>query len=240
VIRTVSESQEDRQPTVLSIDTATEACSAALMIAGEITERYEIAPRRHAELILPMIDALLAEAGIALDRIDVLGFGRGPGAFTGVRIAAGVAQGIAFGAELPVVPVSTLAALAQGAWRTGAHAQVLAAIDARMREVYWGVYQADEAGLMRPHGAECVSSPSEVPLPHEGKWFGVGTGWEAYGDTLRAHLDGCVTGSDGRCWPRARDVAVLAAAGYRAGEAVTADEALPVYLRDRVVARPPA
>lgn len=239
-MREVSEATAAHRPTVLAIDTATEACSAALMVAGEIAERYEIAPRRHAELILPMIDALLAEAGIALDRIDVLGFGRGPGAFTGVRIAAGVAQGIAFGAELPVVPVSTLAALAQGAVRTGGHARVLAAIDARMREVYWGAYQADEAGLMRLQGAECVSPPAEVPLPPEGKWFGVGTGWDAYGDALRARLDGRVNGSDGRCWPRARDVAMLAAAGYVAGEAVTADEALPVYLRDRVVAQPPA
>jgi len=236
----VSEPTANRQPTVLAIDTATEACSAALMIADEIAERYEIAPRRHAELILPMIDTLLAEAGIGLDRVDVLGFGCGPGAFTGVRIAAGVAQGIAFGAELPVVPVSTLAALAQGALRTGSQTDVLAAIDARMHEVYWGAYQVDEAGLMRLHGAECVSPPAEVPLPPEGKWFGVGTGWDAYGDALRARLDKRVAGSDERCWPRARDVALLAAAGYRAGVAVTADAALPVYLRDRVVAQPPA
>ena len=132
---------------LLAIDTSTEACSAALGIGGDVRERYEFAPRQHAELILPMVDALLAEGQIKLKDLDGLAFGRGPGAFTGVRIATGVIQGLAFGAGLPVVPVSSLAALAQGA--APGHSSIMSAFDARMGEVYWGAFAVDKQGLVR-------------------------------------------------------------------------------------------
>ena len=124
---------------VLAIETASAACSAALYIDGQVEERYALAPRQHAALILPMVESLLASAELTVSGLDALAFGQGPGAFTGVRIAASAAQGIAFAADLPVVPVSTLAAQACGAMRdtNGAHAMV--ALDARMDEVYWGV-----------------------------------------------------------------------------------------------------
>ena len=122
---------------ILALDTSTEACSAALLIDTEIHQRYEVAPREHGALILPMIETLLSEAGCAPTQLDALAFGRGPGAFVGVRIATGVAQGIAFAADLPVIPVSSLAAMAQSV----EHGNVYSAIDARMNEVYWGAYR---------------------------------------------------------------------------------------------------
>lgn len=219
---------------LLAIETATEACSAALSIDGEIRERFEIAPRGHTELILPMIDELMAEAGISISQVDAMAFGRGPGAFTGVRIAVGVTQGIAFGADLPVVPVSTLAALAQGA----AADQVLVALDARMDEVYWGAYQRNTEGRMELVGEECVSSPAEVPLPASEGWRGAGAGWAAYESVLSARCTNQLVPApeawDASALPHARDVAELGLAGFDAGQAVSAEQALPVYLRDKV------
>jgi tRNA threonylcarbamoyladenosine biosynthesis protein TsaB len=220
---------------LLAIETATDACSAALCIDGEIHERFEIAPRAHTELILPMIDELMAEAGLTISQVDAMAFGRGPGAFTGVRIAVGVTQGIAFGADLPVVPVSTLAALAQGAEGD----KVLAALDARMDEVYWGVYQRNAAGLVELTGEECVSPPGEVPLPSNvqfpnADWRGVGAGWEAYEENLSARCAGLLAASNGSIFPHAGDVARLGVSGFEAGRTVAAEQALPVYLRDKV------
>lgn len=215
---------------LLAIDTATDACSAALSIDGDIRERFEIAPRAHTELILPMIDELLAEAGIAVSQLDAMAFGRGPGAFTGVRIAVGVTQGIAFGADLPVVPVSTLAAVAQGIEAD----KVLVALDARMDEVYWGAYRRNGAGLMELVGEECVSAPDSVLLPAGKNWFGAGSGWSAYADTLMARCAEQIVAKEDACFPRARDVAVLGSAGFEAGQTVAAEHALPVYLRDKV------
>lgn len=229
---------------LLAIETATEGCSAALSIDGELRERFQIAPRAHTELILPMIDELMAEVGINITQVDAMAFGRGPGAFTGVRIAVGVTQGIAFAADLPVVPVSTLAALAQGIGTQGIGTQgafsdrVLVALDARMDEVYWGAYQRNDAGLMELLGEECVSPPADVPLVEGENWRGAGAGWTAYESVLSercaSHL---VTGAgawDGTALPHARDVALLGLAGFNAGQAVSAEQALPVYLRDKV------
>jgi tRNA threonylcarbamoyladenosine biosynthesis protein TsaB len=216
---------------LLALDTATEACSAALAIDGDIRERFEIAPQRHGELILPMVDALLAEAGITLAQIDALAFGRGPGAFTGVRIAVSVAQGIAFGADLPVVPVSSLAALAQGCGRE----RVLVAVDARLDEVYWGMYTRTAAGLMALQGEERVVPPGQVPVPQSGGWFGAGSGWTTYETELVRRCGDHIVGHDGARLPHAREVARLGLAAYQAGAAVSAEQALPVYLRDDVV-----
>ena len=215
---------------ILALETATEACSAALLMDGDSRERFEIAPRGHSELILPMVDELLAEAGISLSRVDGLAFGRGPGAFTGVRIAVGVAQGIAFGADLSVAPVSSLAALAQGM----AADQVLAAIDARMGEVYWGAFRRDAEGLMQPGAGECVAAPAQVPAIEGSGWLGAGSGWKSYGEALLGRYPGQVSGHDGAAFPRAASVARLGARVFARGQAVAAEEALPVYLRDQV------
>lgn len=215
---------------LLALETATEACSAALAINGEIRERFEIAPRGHSQLILPMVDELMAEADIAIKQVDAIAFGCGPGAFTGLRIAVGVTQGIAFAADLPVVPVSTLAALAQGCESD----RVLAAIDARMEEVYWGMYQRNPEGIMVVQGEECVVSPAQVPLPEGNNWNGAGTGWGSYGAVLEAHCAGQLSGWEGEKLPHAADVAKLGIAGYNAGVSVSAEKALPVYLRDQV------
>lgn len=224
---------------LLAIDTATEACSAALWLDGELLTRCRREPRRHAELILPLMQELLDEAGIALAALDALAFGRGPGSFTGVRIATGVVQGAALGAGLPVVPVSTLATLAQGALRRHGRPRVLAAFDARMGELYWGIFERDDEGLMRPLSGELVAPATQVPLPAEGEWFGAGSGWQAGGNELAARLGPALAGSDPTLVSDARDLAPLAVRGLQRGEAVAAERVLPVYLRDRVANPPP-
>ena len=217
---------------VLALDTATEACSAALYVDGEYAERMEIAPREHANLVLGMVDALLAEADLSLRDLDALAFSRGPGAFTGVRIGVGVAQGLGFGADLPLVPVSTLAALAHGAWRIHGEPSILAALDARMGEVYWAACSvAGEGQVAVP--CEQVSLPERVSAAGSG-WFGAGSGWASYHDQLVASVGAALSGTDGNLFPRARDVAALGVMMFREGMQVSPAQAQPVYLRDQV------
>lgn len=216
--------------TLLALDTATEACSVALLHDGQVTSHHEVIPRQHAQKLLPMIKQLLAEAGVSLNQLDAIAFGRGPGAFTGVRIAIGVVQGLAFALDRPVLPVSNLAALAQGALRERGAQQVAAAIDARMDEVYWGCYQAEQ-GEMRLRGREAVLPPERVDLP-EGEaqgWFGAGTGW-GYAGRLAVP----VSSFEADLLPTAQDILSLAHFAWARGEAVAADQAQPVYLRDNV------
>ena len=222
---------------LLAIDTSTEACSAALTIDGETIERYRLAPRQHTRLILPMIDELLSDSGLKIGDVDGVAFGRGPGAFTGLRIAAGLIQGIAFGADLPVVPVSSLAALAQGCYRETGTTRVLAALDARMQEVYWAAYGIDDSGYARLIGEEVVCAPQQVSIPDGEAWSGVGSGWEAYLSQLQRRLAGALSTWEAQRYPRARDVAVLGVAALGRGEAVSAECALPVYLRDDVAVK---
>jgi tRNA threonylcarbamoyladenosine biosynthesis protein TsaB len=216
--------------TLLALDTATEACSVALLHDGKVLSHYEVIPRLHAQKLLPMIQALLAEAGIGLPAVDAIAFGRGPGAFTGVRIAIGVVQGLAFALDRPVLPVSNLALLAQRAWREHGADQVAAAIDARMDEVYWGCYRA-QAGEMRLVGEEAVLAPEQVLLPADasGQWFGAGTGW-GYGERLAVQP----SSQDASLLPHALDLLELARFAWARGEGVVADLAQPVYLRDKV------
>jgi len=220
---------------ILAIDTATEACSAALYLDGEITQQYRVAPREHSHIILPMIDQLLAESDTRVADLDALAFGRGPGSFMGVRIAAGVTQGIAFAWDLPVVPVSTLAAIAQTANAETGAVRVLAAIDARMNEVYWAPYTLSEQGLMHLVGVESVIAPERVVQPAEDGWTGAGTGWSAYGEILNASLGpGVLAAQLDQCLPSAASIVKLAVAEYEAGRHVAASKAVPVYLRDNV------
>ncbi|MFP5344745.1 MAG: tRNA (adenosine(37)-N6)-threonylcarbamoyltransferase complex dimerization subunit type 1 TsaB [Gammaproteobacteria bacterium] len=219
---------------ILAVETSGAACSAALLIDDIIEERFEIAPQQHTALILPMVDSLLQQAGLKLVELDALAFGCGPGSFTGVRIAASVVQGLAFGASLPVIPVSSLAALAQGAHRAYGAASVLTAADARMNEVYWAAYQINQAGFMSLQGDEQVCTPATVPVPEQGVWLGAGSGWQSYGALLEARMDGRLSGVNANCYPQARDVARLAQGAYAQGAAVSAEHALPVYLRNEV------
>ncbi|EHQ51744.1 peptidase M22 glycoprotease [Ectothiorhodospira sp. PHS-1] len=223
---------------LLAIETATEACSAALLLDRDVWVRFEVEPRAHARLILPMMEGLLAEAGLSLGQLDALAFGRGPGAFTGVRIAVGVIQGAAFAADLPVVPISTLAALAQQGLDEGAD-QVLAALDARMGEVYWGAFRGDEDGLAVAAGEERVCPPEDAPLPEWRGWLGVGHGWSAHETVLTSRFGDCLSGRPmPDALPSAAEVARLAARDFTRGRAVPAESALPVYLRNRVAEKP--
>ena len=217
---------------IIAIETATEACSAALSVDGRVVERSEIAPRRHAELILPMIESLLVEAGISRAQLDGIAVGRGPGAFTGVRLAIAVAQGLALALDIPIVPVSSLAALAQDAPDAGA--SILAVIDARMGEVYTGMFRRGEGGLVEAIGEETVGKADELILPQSTLWCVVGSGWDAYRDALAARLPAPPVFADGARFPQARAVARLAAPQFAAGLGVPPEQALPVYLRDKV------
>jgi len=228
---------------LLAIDTATEACSAALAIGGTILSRYEEPDRAHAERILPMVDALLAESGLSLRQLDAIAFGRGPGAFTGLRIAAGVAQGLAFGAELPVIPVSNLAALAERALSERAGDAVLACIDARMAEVYWCAFRRATPEGATALGAEVVTPPDAVSLGESpfpiGSWIGAGTGLAAYpAIATRVGLQPAQIAD--RLLPRAQEIARIAMRELIAGRALRPEEAIPVYLRDQVATVPRA
>jgi tRNA threonylcarbamoyladenosine biosynthesis protein TsaB len=220
---------------ILAIETATAACSAALFIGGEVTERRELAPREHALLILPMIDALLADAALPVGALDAVAFGRGPGSFTGVRVAASVAQGIAYASDLPVIAVSTLATLALGAMRESGERRVMAALDARMAEVYWGLYEQGGDALPRLLGEESVCPPRLAAMPESGAWAAAGSGWASYRQDLLEGAGGRVTRILTDLEPCAADQARLAARAYRLGEILPPEQAIPVYLRDTVV-----
>jgi tRNA threonylcarbamoyladenosine biosynthesis protein TsaB len=217
---------------LLAIETATESCSAALLVGERLLERSELAPRRHAELLLPMCEALLAEAGLRRADLDALAVGCGPGAFTGVRLAVSAAQGIALALGLPVVPVSSLAALAMQAPRNGA--EVLAVIDARMGEVYAGAFRCGGDGLVTALGGESVGAAEALVLPSAPAWNVIGSGWASYAPALAARLPAAPAWADGARYPQAADVARLAVPAARAGRGVPAEQALPVYLRDKV------
>ena len=217
---------------LLALETATDACSAAVLIDDRVIQRYQRAPRGHADLILPMLDAVLAEAGLSLRQLDALAVGRGPGAFTGVRIAIAVAQGIAFAVDLPVAPISTLAAIAWETHRRQGVDLIAAALDARLEEVYWGTYRATADGGMLLLGEERVCPPAQALLPEAGDWYGAGNGWALYTDRLSRPEVKSGWSDQG---PSAEAVARLGALAYRQGRLVGAEQVLPVYLRDEVV-----
>jgi tRNA threonylcarbamoyladenosine biosynthesis protein TsaB len=218
---------------LLAVETATEACSAALMIDGETHERYEITANGHSKLILPMIDSLLADAGLQPADLDGLAFGCGPGSFTGVRIATGIIQGIAFALELPVVPVSNLAAVAQDFFDHSDENLAFVAMDARMNEIYWGVYRHNALGYAELLGKEVVLPATEIECP-DVPGIGIGTGWKAYENELITRLAHRVIRHESDNLPRARAVARLGLEGFKQGIAVAVEHAMPVYLRDKV------
>jgi tRNA threonylcarbamoyladenosine biosynthesis protein TsaB len=217
---------------LLAVETATEACSAALIIDGDIAEQFCITTNGHSKLILPMIDSLLAEANLQPSDLDGLAFGCGPGSFTGVRIATGIVQGIAFALDLPVVPVSNLAAVAQDFFDHNPENLAFVAMDARMNEIYWGVYQRNADGYAELIGKETVLPASEIEFPNV-SGVGIGSGWKIYNQEL-THLSHRIIRYEVDNLPRARAVARLGVEGFKQGLAVSVEHAMPVYLRDKV------
>jgi len=218
---------------LLAVETATDACSAALSIDGRISERYELASKDHTQLVLPMVDGLVNEAGLQPADLEGLAFGRGPGSFTGVRIATGIIQGLALGLDLLVVPVSTLAAIAQDYFDHHDENVAFVAMDARMGEIFWGVYQRDAKGFAQLMGEEVVTPPGLVEFP-ELSGVGLGTGWGVYQATLLERLGAQITHFESNHLPRARAIAALGQRGFDQGRAVPVEQAMPVYLRDKV------
>jgi tRNA threonylcarbamoyladenosine biosynthesis protein TsaB len=217
---------------ILAIETATEACSAALAIDDSQIERYEVAPRKHTQLILPMVEELMNEADIKVSDLDAIAFGQGPGAFTGVRIAMGVIQGLAFAQDTPVIPVSTLAALAQHV--ANDHQYVASAIDARMQEIYWGLFKKNDSGVMQAISEEVVCAAKDVDFISDEIWFGAGSGWDTYSDVLSSKFDNNLSGFDGQLFPSAVDVLALAKPAYMENKMISVEQASPVYLRNKV------
>jgi len=218
---------------ILALDTSTNACSVALLVENESLQRHEIAPREHSNLILPMIDELMAAAELSPSALDAIAFGRGPGSFVGLRIAASVTQGIAFASDLPVVAISSLAALAQGA----RYERTLVAFDARMGEVYWGVYARNAQNVVESLTAEVVCKPEKVAYPQHTAgitWTGVGTGWQAYKKELSKRLPE-VEIPPGVLYPQAKDIAFLGVHKFGLGEFMAAQEVQPIYIRNQVV-----
>jgi len=210
----------------LAFDTATEWCSAALWIDGICTQREIHAGQKHSDLLVPMLMELLAESGLALKQLDAIVYGMGPGSFTGLRIACGVAQGLALGADLPVLGISTLETLAEEA---GAE-QVLACLDARMNEVYAGLYQRENA-VWRCLAGPLVCPPSAAPIPEGDNFVGVGSGFAAYPEIAAARR---LSRVDASLIPHARAMARLAAPRLLRGEGLPAENAEPLYIRNKV------
>ncbi len=213
----------------LVLDTSTEWCSAALWLDGCIQARRVLAEQRHSSLLLPMVDALLRESGLTLRQLDGIGYGAGPGSFTGLRIACAVTQGLAFGADLPVVGVSTLESIAE---QTDA-GQVLTVLDARMAEVYWAAYRREGAGW-RAVSEPQLALPESVAVPSDGDWIGAGNGFAALGEVLRPRLAAALVRIDDTLMPDAAAMAPLAARAFECGEGMDAALAAPIYLRDKV------
>lgn len=217
---------------ILAFDTSTQQCSVALYYQGAIKDVSLPASNQHAELILPLIESLLSEAGLSLVQLDAIGFGRGPGSFTGLRIAASLAQGLACTHDIPVAPISTLQALAQAAYEQWQAKQAAVAIDARMQQIYWSTFKLNTAGIMESVSPEMVVDPEQVSL-NETDWTGIGTGWAAYPEQLQ-NLRMQLTHLDEHAVPQARTIAWLAQKVFEQNLTVAPEYALPIYLRDKV------
>jgi tRNA threonylcarbamoyladenosine biosynthesis protein TsaB len=214
---------------ILALDTSTEYCSVALWQDGAVVEHCELAGQKHSEMLMGMLDALLNEAGVKLAQVDGIAFGKGPGSFTGVRIACGAAQGLALGANLPVAGVCTLEALAEASGKS----RVIAALDARMGEVYHAAYEKHDDAWTTVSDP-CLCKPEDAPAVPGKDWFGVGSGFAMHGKALEERYAGQLLGMDGSMVPQAAAIAVLGAAQFALGRGVDAAEALPLYLRDKV------
>jgi tRNA threonylcarbamoyladenosine biosynthesis protein TsaB len=214
---------------VLALDTSTEYCSVALWQDGSIIEHCELAGQKHSEMLISMLDELLNKAGVKLARLDGIAFGKGPGSFTGVRIACGATQGLALGTNLPVAGICTLEALAEASGKS----RVIAVLDARMGEIYHAAYEKNN-GAWTEVSEPCLCKPEDAPMVSGEDWFGAGSGFAMYGEALNARYAGQLAGVDGAAVPQAAAIAALGAAQFALGHGVDAAEALPLYLRDKV------
>ncbi|MCB5185262.1 tRNA (adenosine(37)-N6)-threonylcarbamoyltransferase complex dimerization subunit type 1 TsaB [Methylobacillus gramineus] len=215
---------------ILALDTSTEYLSLALLLDGKLHQREILAGQSHSQRILPLLRELLDEAGMELRDMDGIAFGAGPGSFTGLRIGCGVAQGLALGAELPVIGISTLLALAEDAIEAD---KVIACLDARMGEVYQAVY------IKQAHGwqeviAPGLYKPEAVPAVEGNGWTGVGSGWQSYASALQHGYGEQVAHTVPGAYPRAAAIAALALPAFMEGQGRPADEAAPVYIRNKV------
>ena len=219
---------------ILALDTSTEYLSLALLLDGQRHVRALHAGQTHSQHILPLLRELLIEAGIEMNDLHGIAFGAGPGSFTGLRIGCGVAQGLAFGADLPVVGISTLLALAHGeeAQRSNA-TRVIACLDARMGEVYHAAY-VREGDSWREVCAPGLYKPEAVPEMEGTGWTGLGSGWAAYAEALQAAYDGQTDNIFAQAYPHALAIAELAVPMFAAGQGVTAAEAAPIYIGNKV------
>ncbi len=228
---------------ILAIETCSESCSVALLYNEEHQQQISTEPRGHADAVLPMVEQLLRQADISLKQLDVIAFTRGPGAFTGVRIGTSVAQGLALATDLPLIAVSSLAVLAQGSYRETAIKYCLAALDARMSEVYFGVYQLNMAGLMLSTEEDQVVNPENVLLKEEKKlllsskcWQAAGVGWVNYKDALQERFSEWNLLEQKYCpYPQAQDLLTQANWYLKNDHLIDPAQAIPVYVRDKVV-----
>jgi len=217
---------------ILIIDTSTEACSVAITHGEALYHQQDVTPRSHTKMVLPMVDAMLNKANLTLKELDAIAWGRGPGSFTGVRIGTGIMQGLALGANKPVIGISTLATMAQQAMDEHGATDVIAAIDARMNEVYWGVFKNIE-GIATLVGQEMVVKPEAIDNAalEDTQYMAVGTAWSAYPalkDIANIEVNTDIL------YPSSHAMAPLAKAQFRLGHAVDVDDASPVYVRDTV------
>lgn len=218
---------------ILALDTCTEMCSVALLNQDQLFEQTLMTQRGHSERVLGMLDDLLQQAEVTLKEVDVLAFGRGPGSFTGVRVGVGVAQGIAFARSLPVIPVSTLAAVAQRAIDESGAKHIAVALDARMGEIYAAHYR-EENGLAVLCDDEQVCPPAAFHPLDENQWFAAGTGWQEHGDALRSNYANRLSGESVTLLPTAAAMCQLARKLAENNQTIPAEQAVPVYLRDNV------
>jgi len=214
---------------ILGFDTSSDTCTVALIINHQLFARSERGSQ-HSEHLLELVDSVLGEAGTTLAQLDAIAFGRGPGSFTGLRIGAGVAQGLAFAAGLQLIPVSSLQVLAQGVESN----RIVTAVDARMAQVYWCAFERDQSGIAQPIITEQVLAPEAIEVPPGPDWVGVGSGWSAYEGQLRPRADGRVHVSESNGAPEARHLISIAAAVWRLNGAVVPEAGIPVYVRDQV------
>ncbi|MGB1297346.1 MAG: tRNA (adenosine(37)-N6)-threonylcarbamoyltransferase complex dimerization subunit type 1 TsaB [Psychrobium sp.] len=216
----------------LIIDTSTEACSVAVVNGDKVIHQQDVTPRSHTKMVLPMVDNMLNEAKLTLADLDAIAWGRGPGSFTGVRIGTGIMQGLALGADKPVIGISTLATMAQQAMDEANAQQVIAAIDARMGEVYWGVFKNVD-GIATLIGEEIVIKPEliDASILNQAQYVAVGTAWDAYPALCEL---ASITVNNDILYPSSHAMAPLVKAAFDNSEAVDVDQASPVYVRDTV------
>ncbi len=219
---------------LLAIDTATEACSLAILAGERVFRRHVVAGREQTMVLLPLLKELMDEAQMAFASLDGIVCGVGPGSFAGVRVGVGFVKGLALARDVPVVPVMSLASLAQGAMHRSGQVRVAVCIDARMGEVYAGTFERDARGLAIAIDAPKVCKPDQLDVRLEAPWVATGTGWRTYGDVLRARCATPPSAIEGDALPEAGDALVLARPQFEAGAAISAAALEPVYLRNDV------